>query len=137
MSKNHCTCVLYIYRSLTQPTITRTELKNLKPISILHLSIGDFLNSGKWQILFNENVNLNPDSGHGGKMGEIGSLSYGGCKALTDLAEAYWGLTPWNTLYKEDYYDKMLLKNISRPVTANILNALDRRQYRLDKYGIE
>jgi hypothetical protein len=137
LSKNHCTCVVYDIRSLTLPTITQTEFKALKPISILHLSNGDFLNNGHWGVLFNEKVTLNPDSGHGGRFGEIGSLSYGGCEVLTDLANAYWGLTPWNTLGKEDYYDKMLLKNVSRPTTANILNSVDRQKYRLEKYGIE
>jgi hypothetical protein len=137
LSKNHCTCVVYDFRSLTQPTITQTEFKALKPISILHLSNGDFLNKGHWGIIFNEKVTLNPDSGHGGAYGQIGCLSYGGCGVLTDLADAYWGLTPWNTLGKEDYYDKMLLKNVSRPTIVNILNPVDRQKYRLEKYGIE
>lgn len=137
LSKKHCTCVVYDFRTLTQPTITKAEFKVLKPISILHLSNGDLLNNGHWGILLNEKVTLNSDSGHGGRFGEIGSLSYGGCGVLSDLADAYWGLTPWNTLYEEDYYDKMLLKNVSRPNTAVILNPTERRNYRKEKYGIE
>ena len=137
LSKNHCTCALYNFRSFTQPTISQTEFKALMPISILHLSNGDLLNNGHWKILFNEQVTLNPDSGSGGKFGDIGSVSHGQCRALTDLADAYWGLTPWNILYKEDYYDQMLLKNVNRPNTANILNPADRKLYRLEKYGIE
>lgn len=137
LNKNQCTCVVYEFRSLIPQSITQANFSGLKPISILHLSNGDFLNNGHWGILFNEKPTLNPDSGHGGKMNEIGSVSYGSCKALTDLAEAYWGLTPWNTLYKEDYYDKMLLKNVSRPKTAMILNSADRNKYRKEKYGIE
>src|SRR5690606_10060275 len=80
LSKNHCTCVVYDFRTLSQPTINQAEFKELEPISILHLSNGDFLNNGHWGILFNEKVTLDPDSGHGGKMGKIGSISYGGCK---------------------------------------------------------
>ena len=56
---------------------------------------------------------------------------------MTDLADAYWGLIPWNTLAFEDYYDQMLLKNILRPIAANVLGSADRKKYRLDNYGIE
>jgi hypothetical protein len=136
LSKVNCTCALYLFRSLTKPTITQGEFKALKPISILHLSNGDFLNNGTWEILFKGKATLSPNKGHGGRMGDIGSISYGGCKALTNLANAFWGLTPWNTLHKQDYYDNMLLKNISRPETANILSAVERKQYRFTKYGI-
>jgi len=136
IDKKYCTCALFDFRSNAE-TINSSDFKRLKPISILHLSNGDLLNNGHWKILFNEQVKLNPNSGSGGKFGDIGSISYGQCGALTDLANAYWGLTPWNTLYKEDYYDKILLKNISRPLTAKVLNSADRKQFRLDNYGIE
>jgi hypothetical protein len=137
LSKNYCTCVVYEYRSLAQPTISKVDFKRLKPISILHLTNGDLLNNGHWGILFNEKIILDPSSGNGGTYGQIGCLSYGGCGVMTDLANAYWGLTPWNALYNEDYYDKMLLKNVSRPATASILNLADRQKYRREKYGIE
>ncbi len=136
LDKKYCTCALFDFRANTD-TLNSSDFKKLKPISILHLSNGDLLNNGHWKILFNEQVTLNPNSGSGGKFGDIGSISYGQCGALTDLADAYWGLTPWNALYKEDYYDKMLLKNVSRPKTAIILNSADRKQYRKEKYGIE
>lgn len=136
LDKKYCTCALFDTRT-NEKTLSSFDFKKLKPISILHLSNGDLLNNGKWEILFNEQVTINPKSGSGGKMGDIGSISYGQCRALTNLAEAYWGLTPWNTLAEENYYDTVLLKNISRPTSAVVLSSTDRKQYRKEKYGIE
>ena len=79
---------------------------------------------------------LNPDNGSGGKFGSIGSTSYGGGGTMTDLANAYWGLEPWNVLYEQNYYDDILLKGISRPKSALILNQADRQKYRQDKFGL-
>lgn len=136
LDKKYCTCALFNNR-LTNEFLGKDEFKKLKPISILHLGTGDLLNNGTWSVLFNEIVTLNPNNGSGGKFGEIGSRSYGGCGIMTDLAEAYWGLRPWNTLYKDDYYDEKLLKNVSRPKTAVILNSAERKKYRKEEYGIE
>jgi hypothetical protein len=131
----HCTCAVFDHRTFTQLNITATEFRKLKPISILHLA-ADQLNNGNWRILFNTKVTVNPDAGQGGKYGEIGSISYGSGKTLTDFAEVYWGLDPWNVKAEEDYYDQMLLKNVSRPKTAIVLNEADRKKYILEKYGI-
>ena len=137
LDKKYCTCALFDFHSKIKTVLTPMDFKKLKPISILHLSNGDLLNNGNFGILFNEKVILNPNIGTGGKMGEIGSISYGGCGMLTDLAEVYYGLYPWNTLYEEDYYDKMLLKGMKRPKKAIVLNPTERRKFRKEKYGIE
>lgn len=134
LDKKYCTCALFDLRSDNQ-ILSVQEFKKLNPISILHLH-GDLLNNGEWKVLFNEKVTLNPNSGSGGRFGDIGSTSYGSGENLTDLADAYWGLTPWNVLYRDDYYDKTLLKGIERPNTALILNQADRQKYRLEKFGI-
>ena len=135
LDKKFCTCVLFDIRS-DNTVLNASEFKRLKPMSILHLSNGDLLNNGQWQILFNEQVTVNPNSGSGGRFGDIGSKSYGQCGTLTDLANAYWGLMPWNVLYEEDYYDKILLKGITRPNGVLILNPTDRQKYRQEKFGI-
>ncbi len=131
-----CTCALYLYRSVDFPNITVEEFEKLTPVSILHLSTGDLLNNGTWQVLFNAKVKLDPNSGHGGSQFEVGGVSYGGCGMMKDLADAYWGLAPWNTSFSEDYYETMLLKNVPR-THVKILGAHERRQYRLDNYGVE
>lgn len=135
LDKRYCTCVLFNIRS-DNSVLNASEFKKLRPISILHLSNGDLLNNGQWQVLFNETVTLNPNNGSGGKAGTVGSTSYGQCGNMTDLADAYWGLTPWNVMYDEDYYDEILLKGVTRPHTALVLNQVDRQKYRQEKFGI-
>ncbi|MBS1511610.1 MAG: hypothetical protein JST86_12260 [Bacteroidetes bacterium] len=136
LDKKYCTCALFNLQS-DNSTLAEEHFNILKPISILHLSNGDLLNNGHWNILYNQPVTLNPDSGSGGRWGDIGSLSYGQCGAMTDLANAYWGLKPWNVMYREDYYDQLLLKGLSRPNTAHVLNEADRKEFRKENFGVE
>jgi hypothetical protein len=136
LDKKYCTCALFNIKS-NDNTLDKSDFNQFIPISILHLSNGDLLDNGKWQILFNENVKLNPNDGSGGKFGTIGAVSYGGCGVMNDLANSYWGLKPWNTMYKEDYYDGLLLKNTSTPETAIILNPTERIKFRREKFGID
>jgi hypothetical protein len=136
LDKKYCTCALFNLQS-DNSTLTEEQFKRLQPISILHLSNGDLLNNGQWNILYNQPVTLNPNSGSGGRFGDIGSSSYGQCGAMTDLANAYWGLEPWNVMYREDYYDELLLKGLTRPKTANVLDEADRKAFRKEKFGVE
>lgn len=135
LDKKYCTCVLFAIRSINSG-LTFEEFKKLTPISILHLG-KDLLNNGQWKVLFNIKPTLNPDNGSGGKFGTIGCTSYGGGGIMNDLANAYWGLEPWNVLYVENYYDEILLKGVIRPNTALILNPIDRQKYRQEKFGID
>jgi hypothetical protein len=135
LNKKYCTCALFDIHS-KNAILPVLEFKKLNPISILHLSNGDLLNNGQWQIIFNQEVTLNPDGGSGGKFGTIGCVSYGQCGVMADLAKAYWGLIPWNVMYDEYYYDKILLKGIKRPNSGIILSHEDRLKYRKEKFGI-
>ncbi len=135
LNKKYCTCALFDIRS-TSAILPMWEFKKLTPISILHLSNGDLLNNGQWQIIFNNEVTLNPNDGSGGKFGTIGCVSYGRCGIMADLAKGYWGLIPWNVMYDECYYDKILLKGIKRPDSAVVLSHEDRLKYRKEKFGI-
>jgi hypothetical protein len=136
LDKRYCTCALFDLKS-NEPYMALPQFLKLKPLSILHLSNGDLLNNGQWKILFNEAIKLDPSAGNGGKAGTIGSISHGRCRAMTDLANVYWGLEPWNVMYEEDYYDELLLKNVVRPVTAVVLSQDERTKYRMEKFGIK
>ena len=135
LDKKYCTCVLFNYRS-GKPELSKLNYLELQPLSILHLSNGDLLNNGHWSIISNEQVKIDPNMGYGGKAGTIGSISHGRCRAMVDLANAYWGLEPWNVMFEENYYDKLLLKGIPIPNTAVILSQEDRVKYRKEKFGI-
>ena len=39
----------------------------------------------------------------------------GGSAILSSLANAYYGLAPWNAFYKDTYFDELLLPGIARP----------------------
>jgi hypothetical protein len=136
LDKRYCTCVLFNYKS-DNPKISNLYFFELIPLSILHLSNGDLLNNGQWTIIFNEQVKLDPSIGYGGRAGTIGSISHGRCKAMVDLANAYWGLQPWNVMFEENYYDKLLLSGITIPNTAIILSQDERTKYRREKFGIK
>jgi len=128
-----CTCALFDIH-IKEALLDQSDFRKLSPVSILHLGT-DLLNNGTWQILFNEEVTLDPAGGRGGKFGEVGSTSYGGGGTMTDLADVYFGLQPWNVMYDEDCYDKMLLKGLSRPNTAIVLSEAERQKYRQEKLG--
>jgi len=77
-------------------------------ITILHLG-PELLDKGIWVVLGNQPVSADPDSGPGGRQGQIGCRSFGANK-LVQLAEAYHGLIPWNSFYKQDYLDELLME---------------------------
>ena len=135
LRKSWCTCALLDKRSI-EPSISVSGLEGSRALSILHIG-GDRLNTGVWSVLFNLAPIADPDSGHGGRIPGIGSISYGGGGTMEDLANAYWGLTPWNVKYKEDYFDGMLQPGITRPNHAIVLSQEDRRAYRLKHFGVE
>lgn len=129
-----CTCALFDVH-IKEALLNPSDFRKLSPISILHLGT-NLLNNGTWQIQFNDLVTLDPAGGSGGKFGEVGSTSYGGGGTMTDLADVYFGLQPWNVMFDEDYYDKMLLKGLSRPNNAIVLSETERKKYRQEKFGI-
>ncbi|WP_255495213.1 hypothetical protein [Dysgonomonas sp. 521] len=69
-------------------------------------------------------------------MKELKSEVFSGDSTLLDLCNAYYGLKPWNVLYKDTYYDEMLLKGIERPKTVLLLDKDARNKYRLEYFGI-
>jgi hypothetical protein len=136
LDQDHCTCVLFDAKSEV-PLLEIGMIGSLQPVTIMHLGRGDLLNNGYWQVLFNHPASFDPASGFGGRWGTVGCTSFGSCEKMADLANAYWGLEPWNVMYEEDYYDKMLMKKLTRPKTALVLNEAERKRYRKEKFGID
>jgi hypothetical protein len=52
---------------------------------------------------------------------------------LADFLSAYHGLLPWNVLYEEDYYDRLLPPGVARPPNAVVLSPAERESYRLER----
>lgn len=49
---------------------------------------------------------------------------------IEGFLSAWHALQPWNTLYEEDYYDKLLAPGVVRPANAVILDARARAEWR-------
>lgn len=127
-----CTCALLNYR-VSEPSISNAEVAAADILAILHVQ-GDCLNTGAWKVLFKHPILADPNSGHGGR---FPGIAYGGGGVVEKLANAYWGLSAWNTWAREDYFDRMLQPGISRPVDAVVLSQDDRKAYRLKHFGVE
>jgi Immunity protein 26 len=52
---------------------------------------------------------------------------------LEELANAFYGVTPWNVSAEEDFFDQILLPTVKRPVTAKVLSSYERTLYRKEK----
>lgn len=61
--------------------------------------------------------------------GGVGHVHHSG-GIIENLISAYHGLLPWNTNYREDYYDQLLAPGVTRPKAARLLNALELATYR-------
>lgn len=112
------------------------NIQRARVISILHLG-SDLLDKGRWKVIGTGKSMADPDSSSLGKRGSVGTRSFGGGLALEHLAEAYFGLAPWNVGYCGDdhYYDKQLMSGIKRPSDCLWLSDEARTAYRA-KHGI-
>lgn len=89
------------------------------------------LDDYSWKVIGNRDVLIDKyevDRKHMGE-GAIGSIEYTN-GVIVDLAEAYFGIQPWNDMFEEDFYDQLLLSAVTRPSSVIILNQTERKQYR-------
>jgi hypothetical protein len=127
-------CALFEARS--PAVIPIKEIAKTRVISILHLG-SDLLDKGLWKVVGGGKPIADPDSSPLGKRFAVGEISFGGGEALQDLAEAYFGLAPWNVGYCGDdyYFDKQLMPGVKRPSQCLWLSEEERQAYRA-KHGI-
>ena len=70
------------------------------------------------------------------KSGYVGAKHFD-AGILANFLAACHGLVPWNVMYVEDYYDRLLAPGVTRPVAARVLDPDARAAYRAEKYGID
>ncbi|MGY3779104.1 Imm26 family immunity protein [Isobaculum melis] len=127
LTKSSPICLLFELKK-SQEKVGDAELAVSQVITVLNID-NEPLNNGTYKVLHHmqcfmskaQRVNAN--------------TSYGGT-IMTALGNAYYGLEPWNILYKEDYYDQLLLSNIARPKTAQVLTQEARNAYRNKHAGV-
>lgn len=120
------TCAIFEIRRSTE-TVSFDELKGSRVISVQNTS-GEGLNDKTFKVLFN--TELLADIKQANKSKSTGDGN------LLCLCNAYYGLEPWNVLYKDTYYDEMLLKGVERPQRVILLDKDARNKYRLEHFRI-
>jgi hypothetical protein len=111
-----------------EDVISKEETKNLKFISAFN-SDGEEINSFTYKILFNCEVLVDPQ--------RVKNKNSIGGATLSSIANAYYGLEPWNVMANENYFADFLLPEIPRPKNVIILNHLERIKYRKEKFNID
>jgi hypothetical protein len=125
------TCALFEVRCDRPDAIDVDEAIGARAITILHTD-GQHLASGHWRVLGRREPAMRAEAGPWGTGG-----TSSGDETLAQLARTYWGLLPWNVLADERYYDRLLMRGVSRPAAAKVLSAEERRVYRRDVFRID
>lgn len=127
LTKKSSTCAVFeIKKPIAQTTVG--ELQASRIISVENTD-NECLANRTFKILFNVAPLANMEQAPKGQ--------YTGDLTLLSLCNAYYGLEPWNVLYKDTYYDEMLLEGVARPKSALLLDKEARAKYRLEHFGIK
>ncbi|WP_066073431.1 Imm26 family immunity protein [Neobacillus soli] len=118
-------CGLFDINKKVVPTLE--EIIDNPFISILTLTTTS-IDNHSWKVIGNMNVEIQKDEVP--KSIDNESFSSG---LLQDLANAFYGITPWNIYAEEDCFDQMLLPAVKRPSTAKVLSLSERNIYRKER----
>lgn len=126
LTKTQPILILFDLRK-AKPEVSTTELEESTILTAINAD-NESLNNGTYHIVgtadpMYEASLVEKKSSHGDVL-------------LLNLGEAYYGLHPWNVLYEETYYDKLLLPGILRPTMAQVLTAEQRAAYRKQHWGL-
>lgn len=87
------------------------------------------LDNYECKVLFNADIIVSPD--------KVKDKKQSGGTTICGLANVYFGLEPYNVMYKENYYDAYLQPDIERPKNVLWLNNEERIKYRREKFNID
>lgn len=91
------------------------------------------LNRGSWAALGVAPLAVNPSEMPNQKLLHAGTtvgVKHSDASLIRSLLKAWHGLTPWNIMYDENYFDLQLAPGVSRPQSAVVLSSTDRDEYR-------
>jgi hypothetical protein len=124
-------CGLFNFNKQAVPSLV--EIINTPFITVLSLT-PNLLDNHRWKVLGNMDVRIQkkdvPKKFNGSS--SIGATDFTS-GILEDLANAYYGVTPWNVFAEEDFFDQILLPAVKRPSTAKVLSSSERRHYRKER----
>ncbi|MFC7371592.1 Imm26 family immunity protein [Fictibacillus iocasae] len=133
-----------VWKSYTHPVcgLLDLHLSDVPPLEdfippsfIAVLSITpNFLDNHRWKVLGNLAVAIQvedvPEEFRG--TDDAGAMSFTS-GILEDLANAFFGVTPWNVSADEDFFDEILLPSVKRRSTAIVLSSTKRTLYRREQ----
>lgn len=91
------------------------------------------LNNGSWHALGVTTLSVDPMDCPNQKPCASGNdvgIEHYDAGLIERLLDAWHGLTAWNVMYEEDFFDEMLAPGVTRPSTAIVLSPEERAQYR-------
>jgi len=116
------TVSLLEYRLPRPDEVDIDEVVRSRTLAILHVQ-SHSLAEGRWRVVGRRPVTSDPFGGPCGRFGAVGSVCWDG---LEILANAWYGLEPWNQYFRPDHLDQYLMKGVSRPASARMLSADER-----------
>ena len=111
-----------------QNIITTDKLIEAKVLSVWN-SDDEYIANHRYKILFNHEPIANPEN--------VKNKKQSGGANIHDLANVFFGLEPYNVMFKKDYYDSFLQPEIERPKSIIWLNNEERNKYRREKSKID
>lgn len=107
---------------------TFEELSKCRVISVWNCS-SEELDNHMFKTLFDCELISKPE--------KVKDSSVSGGASFQTLANIFFGLEPWNVMFKDDYYDKFFQEGIERPENIIWLNEKERIKYRREKFNID
>lgn len=92
----------------TADDLSENDISDCQALTILHIH-GNSLYKGDWRVIGTAPVRLDPASGPGRKLGEVGSSSWGRDGPITHLLLAHAGRRPWELGYQDPTYLRSLV----------------------------
>lgn len=127
LTKRSPICALFDLNKEDSST-TFEELSICRTISVWNCD-SEELDTHKFKILFDCELISKPES--------VKDSSISGGASFQTLASIFFGLEPWNVMFKDDYYDKFFQEGIERPKNIIWLNEKERIKYRREKFNID
>ena len=122
---------LVLFEGRAPGLLRADEILELGFITILHTD-GICLDSKEFAVLGHAEPAVDAASGPWGQGGTSTSDA-----VLKQFARVWYGLEPWNVLYREDYWDRLLFRGRPRPASALLLTPEQRAEYRRNHLGVE
>lgn len=127
ITKRSPICALYELNKETHST-SFDELSRCRVLSVWNCD-SEELDNHTFKIQFKSEIIVNPK--------KVKNPKISGGATFQTLANVYYGLEPWNVMFKDNYYDDFFQDDIERPKNVMWLNSEERIKYRKERFNID